>query len=69
MLINKKPFLKRLFCSHLNWTEGRLNGSRPHFDDYAIVMGVGKITPWTCNSCGTCKQFTGVGPIQYIDRT
>ena len=66
LFIKKKSFLKRFFCDHLNWSQGRLNGSQRNIFDDEIIMGKGKITPWTCNKCGTCKQFTGVEPIQMM---
>ena len=65
-----RKMLKKLFCFHSNWIRGRLIGQEPHFNDYAIVLGKGRIIPWTCRRCGKVKQFTEDNPpIQYVSET
>ena len=62
-----RSFFKRLFCFHLNWTKGRTFTGTPHYDDYVVIMGKGRIIPWTCAKCGKTKQFSESSPpIQYI---
>lgn len=62
-----KKFIKRAFCMHINWKEGRILGQTPHHNDYALVYGEGRLIPWTCCQCGKVNHFKEIDPpIQYL---
>jgi hypothetical protein len=56
-------FIKRLFCFHSNWKEGRHPFSSYGGMDYYT----NDFIPWTCNTCGKVKYFKLLNPpMQFI---
>lgn len=62
-----KKLIKRVFCMHLNWAQGRSLDQKSHPNDYRVVFGRGRLIPWTCCRCNKVKHFTeSEPPIQYL---
>ena len=50
--------LKKLFCPHPNWKEGR----HPFTANVGMDYYTNDYIPWTCTTCGEVKHFKLLDP-------